>query len=138
MKLTVQNAEIKTATVEVKTLTISGKQVTQAVFRQLPEETLLARNWTFRGIPWGRVNYHPDEACKHTGPHGNPDYRGRMTEWCYAEHVHIVWQLGVELRRSLLWNKCDCTYPEGRIALSAKRASVHAMLLDLPQLFIAV
>lgn len=41
-QLTVHNATITTAAVEVKTLTISGKQVTLAVFRQLREEQLIA------------------------------------------------------------------------------------------------
>jgi hypothetical protein len=38
-KLTAENPVIKTANVEVETLTISGKQVTLAVFRQLPTPT---------------------------------------------------------------------------------------------------
>ena len=38
--LTTHNAEIKTATVEIRSLTVSGKQVTLAVFRQLREESL--------------------------------------------------------------------------------------------------
>jgi hypothetical protein len=41
--LTVHNAEIRTAAVEVNTLTISGKQVTLAVFRQLQEEPIVHR-----------------------------------------------------------------------------------------------
>lgn len=80
--LTVQNAEIKTATVEVKTLTISGKQVTLAVFRQLVDDDLIDDAGHFRGPPWGTVNYHPDKCAV-----------GR-------EHVHVVWQSGTDLRRS--------------------------------------
>lgn len=81
-QLTTQNATITTAAVEVKTLTISGKQVTLAVFRQLREERLIAEDGTLNGVPWGDVNYHPDK-CGDTHPH-----------W------HIVWQRGSELLRS--------------------------------------
>jgi hypothetical protein len=80
--LTVQNAEIKTATVEVRTLTISGKQVTLAVFRQLVNEDLIDGAGQFRGLPWGTVNYHPDKCDR------------------AVRHVHVVWQLGTDLRRS--------------------------------------
>uniref|UniRef100_UPI00056CBB60 hypothetical protein n=1 Tax=Streptomyces exfoliatus TaxID=1905 RepID=UPI00056CBB60 len=61
-QLTTQNATITTATVEVKTLTISGKQVTLAVFRQLREQPLIAQDGTLNGEPWGIVNYPPDKC----------------------------------------------------------------------------
>jgi hypothetical protein len=84
-QLTVHNAEVKTATVEIRTLTISGKQVTLAVFRQLQEAPLVAEDGTFNGLPWGTVNYHPDR-CADSG-----------------KHLHAVWQDGAELRRSLVY-----------------------------------
>lgn len=80
--LTTETAEITTAAVEIKTLTIRGKQVTLAVFRQLEEKPLLAETGNLNGVPWGRVNYHPDK-CADTG-----------------EHMHLVWQEGNELRRA--------------------------------------
>lgn len=80
--LTVHNAEIKTAAVEIRTLTISGKQVTLAVFRQLREDPLIAEDGTLNGVPWGTVNYHPDKC-------GNA-----------TEHWHMVWQRGPDLLRS--------------------------------------
>ena len=80
--LDVHTAELVTAAVEVKTLTIRGKQVTLAVFRQLEEKPLLLDDGSLAGIPWGRVNYHPDK-CADT-----------------EEHMHVVWQEGVELRRA--------------------------------------
>lgn len=91
--LTVHNAEIKTAAVEIRTLTISGKQVTLAVFRQLREEPLLAEDGTLNGVPWGTVNYHP--AAKQCDD--------------LAEHWHVVWQKGSDLLRSTVtkvvrWN----------------------------------
>jgi hypothetical protein len=83
--LTVHNAEIRTATVEIRTLTISGKQVTMAVFRQLQEERLVDHDGSFIGLPWGTVNYHPDKSCT-----SSEDNR---------PHVHVVWQKGTDLRR---------------------------------------
>lgn len=87
-KITAEEAIVKTASVELKTLTISGKQVTLAVFRQLEEEWLLdAATCELAGVPWGRVNYHPDPAyCKDIG-----------------SHIHVIWQRGAELRRGLVY-----------------------------------
>jgi hypothetical protein len=81
-QLTVHNATINTAAVEVKTLTISGKQVTLAVFRQLREEQLVADDGSLNGEAWGYVNYHPDKCD------GDP------------QHLHAVWQRGSDLLRS--------------------------------------
>lgn len=86
--LTVHNAEIKTAAVEVRTLTISGKQVTLAVFRQLREARLITEDGTLNGVPWGVVNYHPDKCGAD------------------AQHWHVVWQRGTELLRSLVYPHC--------------------------------
>jgi len=82
--LTVHNAEVKTAAVEIRTLTISGKQVSLAVFRQLVEADLIdSESGLFRGQPWGVVNYHPDKVCATA-----------------SDHRHVVWQLDSELRRA--------------------------------------
>ncbi|MET8162263.1 hypothetical protein ABZT47_38390 [Sphaerisporangium sp. NPDC005289] len=84
--LTPQSAEITTATVEIKALTVNGKQVTLAVFRQLYEEPLYdSRTWQSFGTPWCRVNYHPDRCDR------DP-----------VAHEHVVWQKGDELRRARL------------------------------------
>ncbi len=80
--LTVHNAEVRTATVEIRTLTVSGKQVTLAVFRQLKSQPLIQGDGTLAGQPWGVVNYHPDKC-------GDDN-----------EHLHVVWQSGTELRRA--------------------------------------
>jgi len=82
-QLTVHNAEIRTATVEIRTLTVSGKQVTLAVFRQLVEARLFDEAGNLRGIPWGTVNYHFAKRCGDLGV-----------------HHHVVWQRGSDLRRS--------------------------------------
>lgn len=82
MTLAVQNAQIRTATVEVRTLTISRKQVTLAVFRQLQERPWLNGDGEPNGPAWGTVNYHPDKCADD------------------ARHEHVVWQDGSDLRRS--------------------------------------
>lgn len=135
-QLTVHNAQITTATVEIKTLTIGGKQVTQAVFRQLKEESLIGNDGTLRGVPWGTVNYHPDPRCKQTGPHRDQWSHG---QYCNAEHLHVVWQQGAELRRSLVWGRCDCRGDSETFTRAQQlRARTFPSLADLPQLFIAV
>jgi hypothetical protein len=81
-KLTVQNAEIKTAAVEVRTLTLSGKQVTLSVFKQIEQAPIIQEDGMLAGEPWGRINYHPDKCAD------------------FELHHHVVWQVGSELRRA--------------------------------------
>lgn len=89
--LTPQSAEITTATVEIKALTVNGKQVTLAVFRQLYEQPLFnTRTWKAHGTPWCRVNYHPDRCDRDDIP-----------------HEHVVWQKGDELRRARINEPSD-------------------------------
>lgn len=81
--LNVHTAEITTASVEIKTLTVRGKQVTLALFRQLEEITLMnSKDGSLEGVPWGWVNYHPDKDCPS------------------AAHMHVVWQKDNSLYRS--------------------------------------
>jgi hypothetical protein len=85
MKIKVEEALVKTATVEIKTLSIAGRQVTLAVFRQLQEESVVDYELLrLNGPVWGRINYHPDKWCSDGG----------------GDHIHLVWQSGTELRRS--------------------------------------
>lgn len=120
--LTVHNAEIKTATVEIRTLTISGKQVTLAVFRQLLQESWIdLQTAERRGPAWGVVNYHPDRQCGRVD-----DLRGNVE---IVDHLHVVWQLGVELRR-FTFHQPTRRLADLRPAWDEARA--------LPQLFIAV
>ncbi|WP_436785780.1 hypothetical protein [Yinghuangia sp. YIM S10712] len=93
-QLTTQNATITTAAVEVKSLTITGKQVTLAVFRQLREARLIAPDGTLNGTPWGYVNYCPEKKVT------RDDGSGDIIECASTDHRHVVWQMGTELRRS--------------------------------------
>lgn len=85
MVIEAREAVVRTAQVEIRTLTVTGKQVTLALFRQLPE-----RGWIDdltgkpTGILWGRVHYQPTKDS---------------SEW------QLVWQDGEELCR------CDMLTP---------------------------
>jgi hypothetical protein len=79
-------AAIHTATVEVKTLTIKGRQLTLSVFRQIVRESVLRIDRggvELNGTPWGWVKYHP-APCDNA-----PE-----------SHLHVIWQKGGELRRA--------------------------------------
>lgn len=86
--LTVLNAEIKTANVEIKAIMVNHKQVTLSVFRQVQRESLIDEDCnTFNGIPWGTVNYFWP---------GNEKFSdGEL-------YLHVLWQKGNELRRDLV------------------------------------
>ena len=52
--LQVSEATVSTVTVTIKALKINNRQLTQAVFRQLPERSLIdAENVELLGLPWG-------------------------------------------------------------------------------------
>ena len=76
MIIDVQQADIKTASVEIQSLTVSGKQLTLAVFRQLQEKYVLDDDAKLRGRVWGKVNYFWGACAK-----------GKV-------HLHVVWQDG--------------------------------------------
>jgi hypothetical protein len=93
-EIAAEEASIKTASVELKTITVNNKQMTLAVFRQVPEEDLLDKNnGEMRGIPWGWVNYHID--CP------------KDPEASYVDHLHVLWQKGQTLKRSAVRLKPD-------------------------------
>jgi hypothetical protein len=85
--INIRDAQIKTMAVEIKSMTVSNRQVTLALFRQLVEEDLISYDGTLKGLPWGTVNYCPDKRCSH------------------ERHWHVVWQKGSELRRATVLQK---------------------------------
>jgi hypothetical protein len=116
--ITVRSAEISTATVEIKTVTVNRKQMTLAMFRQLRDEPLISEDGKLNGNPWGSVNYHPPAQV--TPP-------AKMRRWlpnagdCLAahpghgpcsndhgSHLHIIWQHGDELLKSLVHERDWC------------------------------
>lgn len=83
MKIIVQDAQLNTVNVEVKAITLNGKQMTLSVFRQLEDKEL-----NEDAVVWGRVNYHPDKKCSDTN----------------REHVHVIWQDKGTLFRHTLYH----------------------------------
>lgn len=85
MTIEAHKATVTTASVTIKVLTVSGRQVTIALFQQFQDEDWEDSDGHLRGTPWGWVNRCPDRT----------DYicQRRRT------HRHVVWQLGEELRR---------------------------------------
>jgi hypothetical protein len=78
---------IETLQANVTVMRVGTKQVTQSVFRQLTEESVIDdETCDLKGVPWGTVNYH----------WGNCVYNGNPL------HPHVVWQKGDELRRCCL------------------------------------
>jgi len=120
-----KEAKIHTVTVEVQTIRIGGKQVTQSVFRQLKDESLFLFHWEpewkveMRGDPWGTVNYCPGKSCR------NDDYRYS------SRHLHVVWQKGSELRKATVFAEVHKNF-------MGQYEMFYGALEELPQLFIAV
>ena len=56
---TVDTASIESATVTINTLTISGKQVTLDVLRQLQDAVLINHDGSLAGPPWGNGELSP-------------------------------------------------------------------------------
>ena len=77
--INIQDAKLKTLSVEIKALTVNGKQMTLSVFRQLPEANIFDGEGRLRGTAWGFVRHRwgdmPDGA------------------------IHVVWQRGESLCR---------------------------------------
>lgn len=85
--INVENAQIRTAAVEIKTLTVSGRQVTLSLFRQILEESILDEiNFKLNGTPWGLVNYFHKECHE-------------------SFKINVIWQKGNELRRCAIFKR---------------------------------
>jgi len=79
----VSEAKVATAAIEIQTLTVKNRKVTQALFKQIQVETLVNDDLTLNGVPWGWVNYLCD----------------------YAGDINVVWQKDNELRRCVIKEK---------------------------------
>lgn len=146
-QLTVHNASVTTMTVEVKTLTIGARQVTQGIFKQLIEEPLIAEDGTLNGVPWGRVNYCPDgNGC---GGYTMITIQGSAGRSYDSKHMHIVWQRGDQLFRStvcsiralserVVWRDArrQCAWDDYTEEDRQRHREIRAALAQLPQLFI--
>lgn len=73
------NAEITPATIEIKTLTIDGKRMSAALYRQLHHRYPIDKQTgEWRGTPLGSVNIHTKD-CDSKYAYGETDHR------------HVVW-----------------------------------------------
>lgn len=81
---TPDNTAVETPAVKISVLTVGARSMTQGMFRQLVEQRVINAAGRIDGTPWGYVNYHP-ERCEDAKP-----------------HLHVVWQVGGELRRALV------------------------------------
>ncbi|KKN81351.1 hypothetical protein LCGC14_0319640 [marine sediment metagenome] len=85
--MTVEDAKINTTSISIRVLQIGKRQMTMSVFRQLPCEQIIdLDDDALFGVPWGLVNYFW-KGCGYKED---------------SEHVHVVWQLGQELRRACI------------------------------------
>jgi hypothetical protein len=135
--LLAKSAEIATAIVEIKALTVSGRQVTLAMYRQIPERTIFNIDGSLNGTPWGRVNVH-DKSCKGDN------------------HLHILWETkGVLFKAAVdIWRHSKtmhCPGHDDRICQqdrecksvaecegrAERRMSNIRLLAQTPQLYIA-
>ncbi len=152
--LTTEDVAITTLSIEVKVMKIGKRQVTLAVFRQLPEEPLIDHlTGKLKGIPWGRVNYHIE--CSDAVPvltYGHETIRKVFQEdgiKFTVPHLHVVWQKGNELRRSVVrdWTFREWPSYEEYVEFHADDEveniagawmQSYRQLMALDQLFIAV
>jgi len=94
----VSHAEIHTATVSLKMITVNQRQMTLSVFRQIPQKQLISETMELIGTPWGWVNYFwPDVKLPHDAI--NP--------------IQVVWQQDSTLFRSVFATlPSEMSYPQ--------------------------
>ena len=90
----VENLAISTATIEIKTITLNRKRLTQSVFRQIQEEPVFS---VFS--MWNNLGKNtPPTECLRGNVLGFVNYF-----WKEAQgELHILWEWNGKLRRSLL------------------------------------
>ncbi len=122
---------IRTTTIEVQAIRIGERQMTLAVYRQIPKRSAFDDGILF-GDVWGRVNYYWGD--------------------CSEDHLHIVWSWPYEEDEPRLFRDCVWPYPfrsplsdvEQEVRRSrnpdlwASYGQGYRTILDTPQLFIAV
>jgi hypothetical protein len=118
-RITTREATVRTAAVEIKSLTVSGRQVTLSLFRQLLKEPVIDPDTCeLRGVPWGTVNYF------WPGCGFNPD----------VTHLHVVWQKGDELRRACVgktWPLLSDYYADERAARNQHAGRVNTVAAEV-------
>lgn len=156
---TTQRPHIETLSVNVQVIRIGQRQMTQAVFRQLPysdwvtgwfvpppEGCRLDTQATQGGILWGHVAYYWQYCCEESVLRSYGKYFGAGAHW------HLVWQKGETLYRCGIPFECPRKFWTKRTSYGeqnlydkalidqlvnhweALRVTIH----DAGQLFIAV
>jgi hypothetical protein len=97
--INIEDAKLKTLSVEIKAMTVNGKQMTLSTFRQLPEEILITDEGKLKGVPWGIVRYFWGDQSK--------------------DGIHVVWQDGSNLYRSF-YESVDTLERNRRFAVTCK------------------
>jgi hypothetical protein len=101
--LTTKEVTVQTVQVTIQALKVGPKQVTMGLFRQLPYGELVdPQTVQLRGVPWGHVHYWWDGDGRQGWP--------RTAE---ETKLHVVWQLGEELRRAVVYKTPDPGQMEG-------------------------
>lgn len=142
-----KNASVENSTVEIKILTVSGKQMTESIFRQLPEslyplfiegdsldESSFEVNDKIK--IWGYVNYFWKEAPEFTEDNGKEKVRERR--------LHVVFEESGKLYRTLVERRLPLELRDPQYAslnqiqsaLSRYATSIKK-ILEVGQLFIA-
>jgi len=90
------NATVRTASVEIKMVTVDNKKMPLNVFRQLLKEDAIDRQTgKLNGNAWGFVNYFWNDCGGGS-----------------SKHLHVIWQKGNELRRDCVTQISPfCSYP---------------------------
>lgn len=120
--ITTASAHITTVSVEVKAIRIGSKQMTQAVFRQLPVRGIWDEiTGMISGIPWGLVNYFWPGCAKY--PDAESDYSDRA-------HLHVVFEDQGVLYRDCVFDPARFgTVPYG-VILQQERVEALALALQ--------
>lgn len=135
---------ITTATVEIRVLKVSNKQLTQAVFKQLPYKYLVTegdyctgrdksnpyrsyeepQNYIHANV-WGWVKYCP--GCQWS------------TKWDRADHIHVIWEYNGILYQCPVTHYPQCNYRDEESGCYKNyRDIVDPYFSPESQLFIAV
>jgi hypothetical protein len=100
---------ISTATVDIQVIRIGTKQMTLAVFRQLPHKTIYRKSGALLAPPWGWVNYDREGG-------GTPfvfSYEGvlyRYDAWLHVERRLVVKPERREESIDAYWDEGKCRY----------------------------
>jgi len=85
--LPIDEVSVQERSVTIRVLTVGTKQVTQALYKQLVDDSVLDNMGNIKGNIWGWVNFH-SEYCGSSG-----------------SHLHTIWDDGGVLKRCCLYER---------------------------------